>query len=183
MPLFIFATEEAMNETPQPLSEALSRFVKHDNRLFKQELLEEIANPPTNTDSGDWDKKRVSDGTSPASPSKRQREGSIDSMATNRASLGDLSDRDLEDVLMTDTFQEELEAGQYGGAAQGGEQPFGTEMVQLTISRSNEPGARATGRADDDMQDRGADAGVIADWDHPEGLPVVPAKVRRALNE
>jgi hypothetical protein len=187
MPLLIFASEEAVNEAPHPLSDALSRFVKHDNRLFKQELLEEIANPPAANGAGDWDKKRVSDGASPASPSKRQREGSIDSMATNRASLGDLSDRDPEDIPMTDAFLEDLEAsresGPYGGTAHGEGQQLGTEMVQLAISRPDDPNAGAAARSNEDLHDKDADGDVIADWDHPEGLPVVPAKIRRALNE
>jgi hypothetical protein len=62
-------------------------FIRFDNRLFKQELAQE----------GPRDKKR-SGFTSPASPSKRvNRESSVDSMATNAASAGDLDD-DMRDA-------------------------------------------------------------------------------------
>lgn len=66
--------------------------MKFDNRLFKQELLEE----PTPTD-----KKRNAPQT-PESPLKRQRSNSVDSMATNRASLGDFSDVEERAALLGD---------------------------------------------------------------------------------
>jgi hypothetical protein len=61
--------------------------VRFDNHLFKKELVEEIPR----------DKKRGGF-TSPASPSKRlNRSSSVDSMATNAASAGDLDD-DMRDA-------------------------------------------------------------------------------------
>lgn len=59
-------------------------FIKYDNRLFKQELLEQ---PEPR------EKKRVGF-RSPDSPAKRQRSNSGDSMDSNRASPGDMSDGD-----------------------------------------------------------------------------------------
>lgn len=66
--------------------------MKFDNRLFKQELLEE----PTPAD-----KKRNAPQL-PGSPPKRQRSNSVDSMATNRASLGDFSDVEERAALLGD---------------------------------------------------------------------------------
>ncbi|KAM7209229.1 hypothetical protein V8F20_000567 [Naviculisporaceae sp. PSN 640] len=60
-PVLILASEKAMAEELEPLSSALKTFVKHDNRLFMQELAQ-------------------------------SRRRSIDSMATNNASTGDLED-------------------------------------------------------------------------------------------
>lgn len=92
VPILVYATDKAMNEEPAPLSDALKTFVKFDNRLFKQELLEE----PTPTD-----KKRNAPQL-PESPLKRQRSTSVDSMATNRASLGDFSDVEERAALLGD---------------------------------------------------------------------------------
>ncbi|KAJ0114905.1 hypothetical protein J7T55_004647 [Diaporthe amygdali] len=92
VPILVYATDKALDEEPAPLSDALKTFVKFDNRLFKQELLEE----PTPTD-----KKRNAPQL-PESPLKRQRSNSVDSMATNRASLGDFSDVEERDALLGD---------------------------------------------------------------------------------
>ncbi|KAK1972823.1 ubiquitin interaction domain-containing protein [Colletotrichum sublineola] len=79
-PLLVYATEDAINTPASPLSDALQRFARAENKNFKQELnqesIEESAQP-RNTNM------------SPISSSKRKyRSGSVDSMATNRASLG-----------------------------------------------------------------------------------------------
>ncbi|KAL1862553.1 hypothetical protein Daus18300_008512 [Diaporthe australafricana] len=92
VPILVYATDKALNEEPAPLSDALRTFVKLDNRLFKQELLEE----PTPAD-----KKRNAPQL-PGSPLKRQRSNSVDSMATNRASLGDFSDVEERAALLGD---------------------------------------------------------------------------------
>jgi len=181
-PVFVYASEKAMRAEPTPLTPAQRTFVKHDNRLFRQELLEEKPAPR--------DRKRASSealgpdsggegGLPAASPPKRhQRAGSLDSIATNRASMGDVSDRGdfADDDMMVDAEQ--------GYAPQAAPQPaavedegfhehesdggVGTEMVQLAISQPlvadsvTSEHVAVTTRPD----------GYIADWDHPEGKPV-----------
>ncbi|KAI0471600.1 hypothetical protein GGR56DRAFT_654778 [Xylariaceae sp. FL0804] len=49
-PILVYATEEAMQAVPTPLSDALCRFVKADNRSFQQELAQE----QTRNDEMDW---------------------------------------------------------------------------------------------------------------------------------
>lgn len=78
--------------------------MKRDNRLFIQELKEE---PP----SSPRDKKRVAI-RSPQSPPKRQRSDSIDSMATNRASIGDFSDGEDRAALLADQFEDGFDSDQ-----------------------------------------------------------------------
>jgi len=164
-PILIYANDRAMNEDPIPLPESLQTFVRFDNRLFKQELIEESPK----------EKKRASNDL-PASPPKRhQREGSMDSMATNRASTGDISDRDEDFMDMVNGEQEGREhalgssggeergeeSGVGDGAAEGKVDDPGTEMVQLAIRK---PAAMAG-------EERGLQDGVepVADWDNPEG--------------
>ena len=176
-PILVYATDAAMQAEPAELSEALRMFVKHDNRLFKQELIQET--PPRE------DRKRASEaghgenggpsGIPAGSPPKRhQRESSIDSIATNRASMGDVSDREDftpeedvdaardEDIAMRLAHSYRLE----DTASDGG---VGTEMVQLDLSREGSDAARnqtdPAGEVDQDIQ-------VVADWDHPEGKKV-----------
>lgn len=99
-PLLVYATEKALNEAPIALSRELQTFVKHDNRLFKQELIEQPDAPDQR------DKKRVGFKT-PQSPAKRQRSNSGDSMDSNRASLGDMSEGDRAQMMadqMMDNF-------------------------------------------------------------------------------
>ncbi|KUI71776.1 hypothetical protein VM1G_07364 [Cytospora mali] len=91
-PILVYATDRALDEDPAPLSSALQTFVKFDNRLFKQELLEE----PTPTE-----KKRNAP-QSPQSPPKRPRSDSIDSMASNRVSVGGFSDAEERAALLSD---------------------------------------------------------------------------------
>lgn len=114
-PMFIYATEEALKEQPIGLSTSLQvslnlvsnlflasiltkvkTFIKFDNRLFKQELLEEPS---------PREKKRVAI-RSPSSPTKRQRSDSADSMASNRASLGGYSDAGDRAALLADQFSD-----------------------------------------------------------------------------
>jgi len=170
-----------MQSEPVPLSDALRTFIKHDNRLFKQEILDET--PPR-------DRKRASSvghgegggegGLPAASPPKRhQREGSIDSIATNRASMGDISDRgDFADDDMVGTgdaayAMQAAVARQHavedeGFHEQESDGGVGTEMVQLAISQPlGGDGAQSQAAAVETRTD-----GYIADWDHPEGKPV-----------
>ncbi|KAL2269714.1 hypothetical protein VTJ83DRAFT_1898 [Remersonia thermophila] len=90
-PILIYASEKAMEPEPLPLSDALKNFVRFDNRLFKQELLESGRTAAH--------KRSAGLGLGDASQSKRlQRSASIDSMATNRASLGAGSDDEMRDA-------------------------------------------------------------------------------------
>lgn len=79
-------------------TDPLQSFVKRDNRFFGQELKEE---PP----SSPRDKKRVA-ARSPHSPPKRQRSDSADSMASNRASIGDFSDGEDRAALLAGQFDD-----------------------------------------------------------------------------
>ena len=86
-PILVFATDRAMEAENLPLSDALNSFVRLDNRHFKQEL----------SQSNRMGHKR-SAGLGDGSQSKRlQRSVSIDSMATNQASVGDFDD-DMRDA-------------------------------------------------------------------------------------
>ncbi|KAL1851332.1 hypothetical protein VTK73DRAFT_9455 [Phialemonium thermophilum] len=100
MPILIYASEEAMQAKPEPLSEALQTFVRFDNRLFAQELKDET--PP--------DRKRAGFASPSSPPKRRNRSSSLDSMATNAASAGDLDD-DMRDA------QFELDEPYQAGAA------------------------------------------------------------------
>ncbi len=79
-PLLIYATENALNTQKAPLSGTLERFVKAENKAFRQELTQE-------TRTREEAKKQPF--IDPISPSKRKhRSDSMDSMNSNRASLG-----------------------------------------------------------------------------------------------
>ncbi|KAM0332970.1 hypothetical protein ACHAQA_001626 [Verticillium albo-atrum] len=81
-PLLVYATENALNTPRDPLSDELQRFVLAENKTFRQELSHE-------TDDDDEDVPLINPNISPISPSKRKyRANSVDSMATNRASVG-----------------------------------------------------------------------------------------------
>ncbi|KAK3685955.1 hypothetical protein B0T22DRAFT_383048 [Podospora appendiculata] len=92
-PVMIFASERAMFETPEPLSDALKTFVKFDNRHLKQELsqAEQWGNGSEKKRSGGVDEGDSSEAK------RRNRSKSIDSMDTNKASVGDLDD-DIRDA-------------------------------------------------------------------------------------
>jgi hypothetical protein len=86
-PIAVYANDKAMQQEIVPLSDALKTFVKLDNRLFKQEMLQ----------SNRMGHKRGA-GIGEGLQSKRlQRSASADSMDTNRASAGDL-DEYMDDV-------------------------------------------------------------------------------------
>lgn len=79
-PLLIYATEEAVNVPNDPLSLPLERFVKADNKAFRNELSMEQTNEQENREPVFMD---------PISPSKRKhRSDSMDSLDSNHASLG-----------------------------------------------------------------------------------------------
>ncbi|GKT99928.1 hypothetical protein FLAG1_04049 [Fusarium langsethiae] len=78
-PLLVYATEEALKTPNQPLPPQLERFVKVDNKAFRQELAEEESTVEVKT-TPTFD---------PISPSKRKhRADSVGSMDSNRASIG-----------------------------------------------------------------------------------------------
>lgn len=109
-----------MSEAPDPLSPALKTFIKFDNRLFKQELLQ------SEQAGSSREKKRSAGGISNVSPSESKRlnrANSNSSMATNQASAGDLDD-DMRDAPFdydedfTAAVQESLTMNLGGGAGQ-----------------------------------------------------------------
>ncbi|ROV91178.1 hypothetical protein VSDG_07871 [Cytospora chrysosperma] len=144
-PILVYATDRALDEESWPLSSALQTFVKFDNRLFKQELLEE----PTPTE-----KKRNAP-QSPRSPPKRHRSDSVDSMATNRASMGDFSDVEERAALLSDQVLED-DPFQFGDG-------LGTELGDMQPQPSAELAAAFGGAppsppmsAKDDKSERGS---------------------------
>ncbi|KAF4995073.1 hypothetical protein FGRMN_5368 [Fusarium graminum] len=79
-PLFVYATEEALETPKVPLSSQLERFIKAENKAFRQELSREdsTTNDVKQTTTFDY-----------VSPSKRKhRADSAGSMDSNRASIG-----------------------------------------------------------------------------------------------
>ncbi|KAJ0162168.1 hypothetical protein CTA2_5017 [Colletotrichum tanaceti] len=97
-PLLVYATEDAMNTPASPLSDALQRFARAENKNFRQELNQEA------TDEG---AQLRNTNMSPISPSKRKyRSGSVDSMATNRASLGNSDSNSRAGDFDSDPFGE-----------------------------------------------------------------------------
>lgn len=85
-PLMIYATETALNVARTPLSSQLQRFSRAENKAFHQELHHE------STDAAELAAHKRTPGPGPMdmiSPSKRKhRADSIDSMDSNRASIG-----------------------------------------------------------------------------------------------
>ncbi|KAH7152117.1 ubiquitin interaction domain-containing protein, partial [Dactylonectria estremocensis] len=79
-PILVYATEKALGTARAPLTSPLERFVKAENKAFRQELNQE------KSDSGETRRAAF---VEPLSPSKRKhRSDSADSMDSNRASLG-----------------------------------------------------------------------------------------------
>ena len=82
-PILVYANEKALSDDPLPLHDALKTFLKLDNRLFKMELTEEA---PRETKRAGF--------SDPSSPTKRNRvrSDSLDSLATNKASIGSVDE-------------------------------------------------------------------------------------------
>ena len=88
-PLVLYATEDALNVPRTALSGPLDRFVRAENKAFRQELNLE------KTQAAEAPKEGP---TSPVSPSKRKhRADSFDSMDSNRASIGSNGDNGFEE--------------------------------------------------------------------------------------
>ncbi|KAI6777689.1 ubiquitin interaction motif protein [Emericellopsis cladophorae] len=83
-PMIVYSTDETTKEHREALPAALGRFIKVDNKAFRQELQQE------ETMERQGDMITMFDSTS---PSKRKHRESIDSMASNRPSVGG-SERD-----------------------------------------------------------------------------------------
>lgn len=92
-PILVYATDSAMEEAPEPLSDALKTFVKFDNRHFKQELAQAEQQQAIEQQDVDY----VSTLRAAGIRIKQRRSDSMDSMATNQASAGDLDD-DMRDA-------------------------------------------------------------------------------------
>ncbi|KAH7318359.1 hypothetical protein B0I35DRAFT_431904 [Stachybotrys elegans] len=118
-PLLIYATETALKVPRHELPSALDRFARADNKAFRNELNQEKEQPASEAS------KVTSFG--PLSPSKRKhRADSIDSMDTNRASLGSFDRDEMENPFVDhDTTQSE-----------------GTEMVDMATVISDASSAR-----------------------------------------
>ncbi|KAK0727903.1 hypothetical protein B0T26DRAFT_639576 [Lasiosphaeria miniovina] len=80
-PILVYATDEALEQESTPLRDALKTFVKFDNRHFKQELSQAEQQQ--------------------SSPKRLKKSASLESMATNQASAGDIDD-DMRDSAFND---------------------------------------------------------------------------------
>ncbi|KAK3953069.1 hypothetical protein QBC32DRAFT_369800 [Pseudoneurospora amorphoporcata] len=83
-PLLIYASDKAMNAERIPLNDALKAFIRFDNKFFSQELAQ--AEHEQHEDS----RKRGPISMSSPDSKRRNRSNSLDSMATNHASAGDV---------------------------------------------------------------------------------------------
>ncbi|KAK0626608.1 hypothetical protein B0T14DRAFT_110375 [Immersiella caudata] len=119
-PILIYATESAMDEAPDSLPEPLKTFVRFDNRHFKMELtqaeaeqpdpLQEMSHLSTLRAAGLYLKKKRST-------------DSMDSMATNQASAGDI-DEDMRDASLD---------GGLGNDGALGQDPDVQELVDTSV--------------------------------------------------
>ncbi|PHH63404.1 hypothetical protein CDD81_6005 [Ophiocordyceps australis] len=79
-PLLVYATETALKAPLKTLSPALERFVRADNKAFCQELKQQEKQPTKPATAKDLEPG--------SSPKRQHRADSMDSMASNRASIG-----------------------------------------------------------------------------------------------
>ncbi|EHK26094.1 uncharacterized protein TRIVIDRAFT_79666 [Trichoderma virens Gv29-8] len=105
-PLLIYATEEALSTPRTPLSDALNMFVRSDNKAFRQELKRPAA---------DSVEERRYTSVDPVSPSKRKHRDSMDSMDTNRASIGSEDRSPFENAFDEQIEQSEMEMADMSG--------------------------------------------------------------------
>ncbi|PHH90493.1 hypothetical protein CDD83_3526 [Cordyceps sp. RAO-2017] len=162
-PLFVYATESALNTARAPLPAPLERFVRAENKAFRQELGREQADGAPAADvRGTLTMEAIS-------PSKRKhRADSADSMDSNRASLGS-DDRNgfdddpfLEDGPVTATEMADLSDRRRVAApnqqSNGGAEPATAEGGGATAPLPNRQ-ARETDRTRDGvLAERGASA-------------------------
>lgn len=148
-PLVVYATEDALNTPRAPLSGPLERFVKADNKTFRQELNQE--------------QSQVEQSTAPAaadlvSPSKRKhRSDSMDSMDSNRASQGSIEMDDREDPFVTqfdgpssDLLGQEMQEQPSGGKDEpsvAGDQSFALMGLQEPMRKGTDDSIEGAGQA------------------------------------
>lgn len=92
-PYLIYASDKAMNTEPIPLDDALKAFIRFDNKFFSQEIAQ------SENEQHEDSRKRGPISLSSPDSKRRNRSNSLDSMATNRASAGD-----LDEVMGTEEF-------------------------------------------------------------------------------
>ncbi|KAH6893234.1 hypothetical protein B0T10DRAFT_481793 [Thelonectria olida] len=101
-PMLVYATDEAIDAPQTPLTSALGRFVKADNKSFHQDENAEINEASSS--------ERRNTFVDPLSPAKRKRRSdSPDSMDSNRASLGSVDDQSGFDNPFADQEEREME--------------------------------------------------------------------------
>ncbi|OAA72527.1 ubiquitin interaction domain-containing protein [Cordyceps fumosorosea ARSEF 2679] len=106
-PLIIYATEDALRIPNDPLTLPLERFVKADNKTFRNELNMERANKQENS-------PREYQFLDPISPSKRKhRSSSPDSLDTNHASLGSDGDNAFDNPFEDQAASFSVQGGNY----------------------------------------------------------------------
>lgn len=158
-PLLVYATDDALTTPKAPLSSALERFVKAENKAFRQELNQEKPEPVEKRKPGILD---------PLSPSKRKHRDSFDSMDSNRASLGSDDERtgfenpfiDQDDRIgteMTEMSENQLEDARSASVesppALPARKPASTEDTSATMTPS-------TMIAENDAQEESSKNGV-----------------------
>lgn len=95
-PLLVYASEQAMSEEATPLSNHLERFAKADNKAFRQELNQEMADPAA----------EEAGATNPRSPKRKRWADSPDSMATDRASAGSEVGEEVHEIFGDSSTEE-----------------------------------------------------------------------------
>ena len=124
-PLLVYASEKAVYADAVSLSNALERFVKADNKAFRQELHQEVSDHSWEKEAGAAEVK---------SPSKRKhRADSMDSMASDRASAGSEDSKRTHDIFVeSDKDDETVAVGPMQKRAYG-EQPD-KDRMDLDVS-------------------------------------------------
>ncbi|EGU80573.1 hypothetical protein FOPG_06128 [Fusarium oxysporum f. sp. conglutinans race 2 54008] len=93
-PLLVYATEDALGTPKDHLSSQLERFIKVENKAFRQELSKEESTANESKQMGNFESSSSLSPHSSFSPSKRKhRSDSGGSMDSNRASIGSDDDR------------------------------------------------------------------------------------------
>ncbi|KAK3501312.1 hypothetical protein B0T13DRAFT_195545 [Neurospora crassa] len=106
-PLLIYASEKAMKTEPIPLNDALKAFIRFDNKFFSQELAQ------SEHEQHEDSRKRGPISMSSPDSKRRNRSNSLDSMATNHASAGD-----LDEEMRGEEFVEFASGSVYGSSAE-----------------------------------------------------------------
>ncbi|KAH7177656.1 hypothetical protein DER46DRAFT_589200 [Fusarium sp. MPI-SDFR-AT-0072] len=93
-PLLVYATQDALGTPKDHLSSQLERFIKVENKAFRQELSKEESTANESKQTGNFESSSSLSPHSSFSPSKRKhRSDSGGSMDSNRASIGSDDDR------------------------------------------------------------------------------------------